>query len=601
MSGIPRSRKLWITPLSPVHMGTDEDYTPTGYVIEGDTLYEFDERALENLPAAERRSLDRLLAGEPSPAMLKRVQAFFHRNREWLIPGAVNVVHVSEELAGLYQARIGKTANLKTGDQNKLEIERAAYNPLDRRLMLPGSGLKGAMRTALLDAVKGEKTLKDLSFYDKRDRRKRPPRNNREMQEAIFKGSFATDPMRLVQVGDCAWHGPETLNSAEILFAVNRKKHPVVDERGKLRPALGENLYQLLECAAPFRFRAFRGLLTVPDVRAAGERNGKLPELRFDFGEIAAACNRFYRLIFDREMELLRERGYLDTQWRETVENLLNDGSIRERLDRNDAFLLRVGRHSGAESVTLNGVRSIRIKDRTVDKNIADAIKKAKKDARLHDETILINGEDEIQLPVRLRDLNVTRSGELYYFKPMPKTFWLASGSRGDKRFLRPFGWLLVEMTAPDQAPPPWPLAETLSAEQEERMARWLEQVQQYRRRLVEKVKTIREQEARRLREEAEQKEREERERERLATLSDEERQMEALRRQLEADRAAGRREPGGVLNDKRLALLEAAEQWSDPALRRQAAQLIRETARFLPWAKKRKQEVQMRLERLER
>ncbi len=594
MSGIPRSRKLWITPLSPVHMGTDEDYTPTGYVIEGDTLYEFDERALENLPAAERRSLDRLLAGEPSPAMLKRVQAFFHRNREWLIPGAVNVVPVSEELAGLYRARVGKAANVESGGQevqNRLEIERAAYNPLDRRLYLPGTGLKGAMRTALLDDVnEGERT--------------RQNERNRELQQRLFRYTMRDlhkDPMRLVQVGDCAWHGPETLNSAEILFAVNRKKHPVVDERGKLRPALGENLYQLLECAAPFRFRAFRGLFTVPDVRAAGERNGKLPELRFDFGEIAAACNRFYRLIFDREMELLRKRGYLDTQWLETVENLLNDGSIRERLDRNDAFLLRVGRHSGAESVTLNGVRSIRIKDRTVDKNIADAIKKAKKDARLHDETILINGEDEIQLPVRLRDLNVTRSGELYYFKPMPKTFWLASGSRGDKRFLRPFGWLLVEMTAPDQAPPPWPLAETLSAEQEERMARWLEQVQQYRRRLVERVKTIREQEARRLREEAEQKEREERERERLATLSDEERQMEALRRQLEADRAAGRKEPGGVLNDKRLALLEAAEQWSDPALRRQAAQLIRETARFLPWAKKRKQEVQMRLERLER
>ncbi len=31
MSGIPETRKLWITPLSPVHMGTDEDYTPTGY------------------------------------------------------------------------------------------------------------------------------------------------------------------------------------------------------------------------------------------------------------------------------------------------------------------------------------------------------------------------------------------------------------------------------------------------------------------------------------------------------------------------------------------------------------------------------------------
>ena len=317
MSGIPETRQLWITPLSPVHMGTDEDYTPTGYVIDGNALYEFDQHALENLPDIERKKLDGLLNGKATPDMLKNVQAFFHRNREWLIPEAINIVRVSDEMASLYEARVGKAANIESdGKQvlNALEIERAYYNPADRRLMLPGSGLKGAMRTALLDAVNQGKPLNSISYFDKKENRQKTRKEtNRELQERLFKGTFSKDPMRLIQVGDCAWYGPSELNSAEVLFAVNRKKHPVT-KNGKEVSSQAEqrNLSQLLECAAPFRFRAFQGSLNIADFGNAEKMSQQLPRFRFSFGEIATACNRFYRPIFDREVELLKKRGFLD-------------------------------------------------------------------------------------------------------------------------------------------------------------------------------------------------------------------------------------------------------------------------------------------------
>ena len=518
MSGIPKTRQLWITPLSPVHMGTDEDYTPTGYVIDGNALYEFDQRALENLPDYERKKLDGLLNGKATPDMLKSVQAFFHHNREWLIPEAINIVRVSDEMAGLYDSRVGKAANIESdGKQvlNALEIERAYYNPTDRRLMLPGSGLKGAMRTALLNAInQGQRTERG--------------ERNRDLQQRLFHYTMRElhkDPMRLVHVGDCAWQGPKALNSAEVLFAVNRKKHPVT-KNGKEVSSQAEqrNLYQLLECAAPFRFRAFRGVLNISAPGRVENEQGKLPELCFSFGEIATACNRFYRPIFERETELLKKRGFLDSQWREMVEALLNDNSICKRLENNEAFLLRVGRHCGAESVTLNGVRSIKI---------------------------------------------MKGKGQQPEWEKEAKTLWLATGNKADKRFLKPFGWLLVEMTEPDQTIPEWPEAEKLMEQYNDAMSQWLAEIRKRQSTLAEKARIFRKEHAAReaaaVHEAQEKARRKKAEEERLAQLSPFERELEKI---ITANR---NNNPGAILFNQLM-----AGEWEDTGDQRIVAEKIK-------------------------
>ncbi|BCX88936.1 CRISPR-associated protein Csm5 [Methylomarinovum tepidoasis] len=548
MSGLPRTRTLWITPLSPVHMGTGEDYVPTNYVIEDEALFEFDVEALTNLPEADRRALDRILNGKPETRMIRQVQAFFHERRERLIPHAVNLVRTCRGVAALYRARVGKAANVEASGKeaiNQLAIERAAYNPGDRRLLLPGSGLKGAIRTALLDQInQGRPLPPDL----KGDRRA-----NQKLQERLFGYSMRElhkDPMRLVQVSDARWCGPESLNSAEILFAVNRKKQPVTRNGKEVRSQAKQgNLPLLLECAAPLRLRAFRSSLAVSDVHAADDHPA-LPKLRFDFEAIAAACNAFYRPIFDRELERLQARSFLDASWHQTVQTLLDDPGLQKRLEENCAFLLRVGRHSGAESVTLNGVRNIKI----------------------------MQGKG--QPPAR---------------EPEARTWWLAAREKDDRHGLMPFGWLLVEMgQAPD-----WPTAESLTEAIHREQAAWLEKVLDRRRRLAGQLEAIRQKEQERARAEAERRRREEEQARRLAAMSEEERRIEAVRALLERDRQANCKEPGGELNEQRLKLLEAALQWEDAELRRQAADLLEETARFLPWAKKRKKAIREKLSAL--
>ena len=408
-----------ITPLSPVHMGTDDDYEPTGYVIDGGALFEFDAiAALQALPENERKRLDQILSGKPTDRMLREVQGFFYNNRERLIVHSRRQVRVNETIEKFYQSRVGRVAQHEHGGrkvQNRLEIERTAWNPVSGEPILPGSGLKGAIRTALLNEVNDGR---------------RPKRNerNRDLQNRLFgfrSGKFELDPMRLIRLSDAPLREGGQL-STEVFFALNRKKRPV-EKNGALVQSRAEQqgLYQLLECLPPLHPRAFSGTLEILDPNGIGRPGYTTPEKRFTLSDIARACNRFYRPIFDAELQLLRRRGYVDDAWASRMERLLE--RLAPTLDADRAFLLRAGRHSGAESVTLKGVRSIKIMKG----------KREKPD-----------------------------------YLDSAKTLWLAGHERQAQRGLLPFGWLLVEIDPDGNGP--W--QETASPEGDRK---WLDGVRQ--------------------------------------------------------------------------------------------------------------------------
>lgn len=554
MATVFDTRNLLISTLSPVNMGTDQDYEPTNYVIDGEALYEFDPVAAARIvPAAERRQLSDMLDGRPDEKMLKGVQGFFHRNRDWLIPNSINTVRVWEGVVKLYNERVGTAANVEGGGAqviNKLEIQRTFFNPIGRRPILPGSGLKGAIRTALLDAVNdGQRPLRN--------------ERNQDLQRRLFKygndrggmGDLHRDPLRLVQLGDASWVGPDSIHGSEIRFAVNRKKHPV-ERGGTLVQSQAETkgLFQLLECVPAFRMRAFQGSLNIQDVSSL-RHNPSLPDaaLRFDFAHIARACNRFYRPILEAELDLLQNRGYLDAEWKMRLDDLLGDSTM-ERLDRNRAFLLRVGRHSGAESVTLNGVRSIKI---------------------------------------------MKGRGETPEYLAESKTVWLAANELNEQRKLMPFGWLLVELVSSQGPLPEWSGLDefTKSLKAEERP--WRAQVE---RRQTELQQQLEARQARAVAREAEEKtKREEQERReaRRQSMTETQQAIQQLDDWLEEDRAAGRREPGGRLANGVMALFNEADDWG-AADRQNLADLAGRIYAFIGWGSgRKKKERRARIEAL--
>ena len=121
--------------------------------------------------------------------------------------------------------------------------------------------------------------------------------------------------------------------------------------------------------------------------------------------------------------------------------------------------MLRVGRHSGAESVTLNDVRSIKI---------------------------------------------MKGKGERSEWMSEAKTFWLAATDRNDQRGLRPFGWILVEMTRDGQEPTIWSKADEVSATALSDMSAWLDAVKRRRKELRERLEALTAAEAQRAEQEAE-------------------------------------------------------------------------------------------------
>ncbi|MCX7085654.1 MAG: hypothetical protein NTY69_08980, partial [Methylococcales bacterium] len=186
-------------------------------------------------------------------------------------------------------------------------------------------------------------------------------------------------------------------------FAVNRKRKPVVKD-GQLVKSQAEanNLYQLLECVTPQHYQSFTGAVTLLNTRSIHPGNPKLPKQDFHWSikEIAKACNEFYVKLFWEEFYAIKDRGFLNAVWLEQLKDLI-DNDLSKRLVMGEAFLLRVGRHSGAEALTLNGIRNIRI---------------------------------------------MQGRGQPAASASQPKTWWLAADDSSSNREMLPFGWVLVEI-----------------------------------------------------------------------------------------------------------------------------------------------------------
>lgn len=426
----PFSRhRLLISALSPIHLGTGTDYAPTDYVVQDETLHAFHgEAAMQALGSHQVAELDKILSAYPNDRMLRDIQRFFYDSREQLIPFAHRRVRLSRTVEAFYHSRIGKVAQHEQGGQkvnNRLEIERTAHAPGRNRSILPGSGLKGAIRTALLDDMMQRNGVPGR--FDKKERHA-----SRILQEQIFDYDFKMlhqDPLRLLRISD-AMPRNEQADQTEVLFAVNRKKHPVRDSQGQLVNSQAETqgLYQLLECLPAPMTRAFEGELILQQNTAGVAKDW--PSWQLLLGEVITACNRFYRPILEQELQAMGQRGYLADSWNKEIRALL-EGELGIALEQGHCFLLRVGRHSGAESVTINGQRDIKI---------------------------------------------MRGRGQKPDWSNTAKTWWLASDERLAQRNLLPFGWLLVEVT--NDPPRSMPLLEGFGAKKRRLIADWQQATQ---------------------------------------------------------------------------------------------------------------------------
>jgi CRISPR-associated protein Csm5 len=352
---------LMITTLSPIHVGCGEDYEPTGYVIDGQRLYEFDPVLLvqRHLSPNERAEFARAV-----DRGLREIQSFFYRHKEKAAEIGRYCATVNPMAQTFYDSRVGRVAQREQGGRNvlnKLEIARSAYNPLSGLPILPGSSLKGAIRTALLETLRTQGYPVMTSGRPERDIRKDANRQSEKLAKDAL-GHFATDPLRLLKISDASFRPKIKFKDKEgnireqerhpaIRFQVNRKKRPNEFESSG-------NINTLLECIPGSLSNAFAAQGTI-EIKA--DRGGQTPAWQPDFAKIAKACNDFYLERFRVENEILKDNKYA-IPWVESMgKRLSENGTQGKAIAAGQGFLLRVGRHSGAESVTVDAPRTIKI------------------------------------------------------------------------------------------------------------------------------------------------------------------------------------------------------------------------------------------------
>lgn len=376
---------LALTPLTPIHIGCGEDFEPTNYVIDDGVLFHFDP-ARVSLTQADRDALTTAVSKRGDEA-IRDVQRFFHSRKERFAGVAHTAVAVAPGIAEQYQRRIGQVAQHEFGGRrvaNQLEIERTAHHPHTGVPYLPGSSLKGAIRTAWLDRLNQGQGAK-------------PGERAQDIEKRLLDSGagFHADPFRLLRLADAS--APEV--ESKVIFATNHKKRLVHDRDGRAVEAKGPATRR--EAITGGQYRTLRGEIRFDllDGMGANPRTPDPLKRIPGFAELAQACNHYYLPRINTLLDVLESRGFAAPDWLSSTRSLLTN--LKPVLDSGHAMLLRIGRHSGAESVTLDGVRSIRI--------------------------------------MRGRGQQPEWSSE------GAKTIWLAADRESDRSCMLPFGWLIVE------------------------------------------------------------------------------------------------------------------------------------------------------------
>lgn len=418
MSQFLTTHRLHLTPLSPLHIGCGEDFEPTNYVIDDGLLYGFDP-SRATLNELQRKQLSDVARR----GSLAGIQRFFRDHAAAFKPHAHVVMPVCSGVARLYEQRIGKAANVEaSGNQvfNKLEIERHVYTGALQQPFIPGTSFKGALRTAWLDDLNGERVPHDVEF-----KRNGEAKSSAAMEKRLLwgpdqrgqLGDFQTSPLRLLKVADLM---PTREPEREVLFAVNRKKREVMKDGQEMQP---KGIAARKDCVLHGQYRLFVADVTLPALLqhvGATDNKGKpaTPQAQqlntqgaVDMRKLARQSNQYHLQRLRRELAVLDGRGLVHPTWKRSVDLLLSSQStLGKKLQASDAFLVRIGRYGSADSKTLTGkgVASIKI----------------------------MGGK-----------------GQPPTFESTTKTVWLAAQTENDQKHLIPFGWAVVEIDPQGDCP----------------------------------------------------------------------------------------------------------------------------------------------------
>jgi CRISPR-associated protein Csm5 len=298
-----------LTPLTPLHIGAGETLEAYEYVVIDSKVYSFSpEQVLGKLSHGEREEFVNLLG-----TSLGDLHGFLRRRKELVAAHCDYTIPMTDEARRLYAERLSNPRS----DLSIHPFIKTGHKPF-----IPGSSLKGAIRTAMLYSKARHPITED---------------NARRLEQEILDYSKITDdPFKNFKLSDSqpSPHGTRLATVAVFTRKANTWQAGI--------PMLREVTNSKMTSDSPESFAH-----TVELKEEAG----------FDIKELIRACRQFY------DLHLEREARHLDSlpESREIYHRLLN---LRNSLNP-DSFLLRLGWGSGFDAITLNYAMARRIEKRS--------------------------------------------------------------------------------------------------------------------------------------------------------------------------------------------------------------------------------------------
>ncbi len=330
-----------LTVKTPIHIGSGLQYLPIDYVINinNDSLSIIDQEQLIEAVNADERVYQKFISQCEN----------FHPNNT----GLVRFIRDLGKGKYRYSVKVSNDAleyiNANQNALHRAPIDKFIRNPLDDTPYIPGSSVKGTIRTAILEVFFRKLKSQESNSEDKclddefRDNILKEKLNNK--YNNAFKDSDDNDIAKYIYVSD--FYPADTV-SMEIYKPKNKKGNREIQDRG---------IPVFLECAKP-KYSSFKGTVRIEErffeafndtLEKFGASKEKLVDINnFDKSMFASWIRVHY---FDKVYDCERKT------WGYTL-----DGINRKTLQDNSSFIVKLGKHGGALSKTIAGIRKIKVR-----------------------------------------------------------------------------------------------------------------------------------------------------------------------------------------------------------------------------------------------
>jgi len=334
--------EISIKPITPIHIGTGEDLMPFSYTLlkmspQGQN-YKYvrfnDERLVSFMTPDQIKRLEALIAKDDFPNLRQTYNEIACKiilsHQECIF----YLAEITNEILNLWQ-------ELEKRSQNSFVIQPTICSPYTKKPYIPGSSIKGAIRTAILDPHVQEfaKTHKQLKEQD--------------MLSAIEcmrdqKYKAQADPLRALKITDAIFpaRGSRIVGQLALYNRVKRKSENI---------AINEEVIKSAAISSPCEGDSAEPITTTTTIALDDRLINKHPFkiTPRSFQEIADRCNEFYETALNKEYELF---------YRDAPDELYNGYKYIDdafsNLNQDREFMVRLGRHSQIEYLTFSTERA---------------------------------------------------------------------------------------------------------------------------------------------------------------------------------------------------------------------------------------------------